>query len=113
MFVVGAGAPVNKSQRAVIVAVVWGQCNLLIRFSIVKHDVPFLISKHVCLRLGAVVDFHDNVLILKRVGHVKEALHDLDTGHVGVELVKRDCFPPHVDKQSLVLALNGSEIVVG
>ena len=60
------------SQKALIVVVRWGQQVILIRFSIVKQHVPFLVSKYVCRRLGAVVDLDANVLMLKRVGQVQE-----------------------------------------
>ena len=33
-------------------------------------------------------------MTLKRVGNARESLHDLDSGHVGVELVKPGATPP-------------------
>ena len=48
------------SKEALLIAVVWGQVTIVIRFSIVPPTVPFLVSKFVFKRLGSVLDLDTN-----------------------------------------------------
>ena len=104
------------SSQALVLAVVWGRISIVIRFSIVPPEVPFLISKCVFKRLGVVLDLDDNQLVLKRfcTDTVREVepLYDLMSGHVAVELVPEGKEPPKISEETLDLASAGHEVMV-
>jgi len=77
------------SKNALIIVTVWAEVVLIIRISIVEWDpVPFLISKYALKRIGANIDLDEGLLSFKRLSKGVEHLHDLESGHVAVELVK-------------------------
>ena len=57
------------SSQALLLSVVSGKVAIVIRFSIVPPEVPFLISKCVFKRLGVVLDLDDNQLVFERLLH--------------------------------------------
>ena len=71
-----------------VLAVVWGDAAIVIRFSIVPAEVPFLISEFVFKRFGAALDLDANELFLQRFGsdqkRAVEPLFNLMSGHVAV-----------------------------
>ena len=85
---------------------------IALRFSIVAPLVPFLVSKFVFKRLGGVLDLDANEFILKRLGKAIEPLHDLVSGHVGLELVKKHIEPPVVAPSTFDLCRSGDEVSV-
>jgi len=100
------------SRQALIIAVCWGNVTVVLRFSIVPQEVPFLISKFVFKRLGCTIDLDDNELTMKRLNHSVEPIYDLTTGHVGVELVKVGANPPEVQQSTMDLCAAGDEVTV-
>ena len=95
-----------------MVTVEWGKEVLVLRFSIVEQDVPFLVSKYVMKRIGGVLDLDENLLTLKRLGGAKEQIYDLITGHVGLELAKEGGKPPMASQETLDHCLDGEEVAV-
>ena len=55
------------SEKALVLAVLWGQAVVVLRVSIVENDVPCLISKFVLKQFGAVVDLESNHVVFKKV----------------------------------------------
>ena len=100
------------SEEAILVVTKWGGQVVVVRFSIVEKDVPFLISKFVMKRLGSLVDMEENRLVFRRLKDATEPIHDLPSGHVGPELVKEDEEPPCVKDQTMQLCENGDEVAV-
>jgi hypothetical protein len=100
------------SKRALVVTVNWGGQVVVLRFSLVEQDVPFLISKYVFKRLGGVLDLDANTLTLKKLGGATEPLHDLVTGHVGLELVKEGQGPAVASQETVDLCKGGDEVTV-
>ena len=104
------------SSQALILALVWGRISIVIRFSIVPPEVPFLISKYVFKRIGALLDLDDNQLVLKRfctnTSEGIEPLYDLMSGHIAVELVPQGQQPPKISEDTLDLASSGHEVMV-
>ncbi|MDP7646549.1 MAG: hypothetical protein QGH82_00500, partial [Candidatus Woesearchaeota archaeon] len=100
------------SEKALIVAVVWGDIVVVIRFSIVPPQVPFLVSKYVFKRLAVRLDLDDNELQFKRFNNQSEPLYDLPSGHVAIELVKANIQPPEVDPATMELCQAGEEVTV-
>ena len=76
------------STKALVFAVTWGGHTVVLRVSVVDPDVPFLLSKGVFKRLGAQIDLEVNECVFRRLNRGVEMLHDLTSGHVGIELVK-------------------------
>ena len=64
------------SMSALIIAVDWGGVVVILRLSVIDHNIPTLLSKHVFRSLGAVIDMHDNVLRLKCFDGDVEQLYD-------------------------------------
>ena len=100
------------STEALVVPVIWAQQTVLLRFSIVQANVPFLVSKFVFKKLGGVIDLESNELRLKRVGTGIETLYDLQSGHVAVELVKPGIRPPTVTEEAMEICKDGEEVTV-
>ena len=104
------------SSQALLLSVVSGKVAIVIRFSIVPPEVPFLISKFVFKRLGVILDLDDNELVLKRFGidqaRAVEPLYDLMSGHVVVELVPEGKAPPQISEETLDLVSSGHEFMV-
>ena len=68
------------SKLALIIAVDWGGVVVILRLSVIDHNIPTLLSKHVFRSLGAVIDMNDNVLRLKCFDGAVEPLYDLRSG---------------------------------
>ena len=100
------------SRQALLLAVIWAQNVIVLRISIVPPSVPFLISKFVLKRLGGILDLDNNNLVLNRLNQQPEPLHDLDTGHVGIELIKPTTKPPKVSDSTWELVASGEEVTV-
>ena len=98
------------SEKALVLAMLWGGQVVVLRISIVPPEVPCLISKPVFKRLGAILDLDSNVMTLKRIGNVIEPLYDLVTGHVGVEIVKPNVDPPKVSQEAWDMCKNAREM---
>ena len=58
---------------------------ILLRISVVKEDVPLLLSAKTLKKLGTVLDMEDDKYQFKRIGARKEMVHT-STGHIGFEL---------------------------
>jgi len=54
------------SEQAVVVPVCWAKQIVVLRISIVDHEVPFLISKYVFKSLGALIDLDANEVTFKK-----------------------------------------------
>ena len=100
------------STSAILVVTKWGNQTVVVRFSIVDKEVPFLISKFVMKRLGSVIDMDENYILFKRLQCSKEAIHDLPSGHVGPELVREGVEPPASYQTALQLCETGEEVAV-
>ena len=101
------------SEMALIIAVIWGGVTVVIKFSIVPPLVPFLISKYVFKRLRANIDLDVNELTLKGFPQpCIEPLYDLVSGHVAVEITKKDCQPPALDAEAFGLCEASEEVTV-
>ena len=74
------------SEWALVFAVVWAEHVVVLRVSVVSPDVPFLLSKSVFKRLGAQIALGARVCLFRQLDEKSEALHDLPTGHVGIQL---------------------------
>ena len=75
--------------------------------------MPCLISKFVLKQLGAVIDLENNHVVFKKITALTEPLHDLETGHVAIELIKDGQDPPEVDPDAIEICKNGQEVTMG
>ena len=89
----------------------------MIGFSIVPPEVPFLISKFVFKRLGAVLDSDSNEFFLPQAFQQwpkssVEMSYDLMSGRVAVEFVPKGRSPPVMSEEIIELAMGGHEVMV-
>ena len=100
------------STKALVFAVTWGGHTVILRVSVVDPDVPFLLSKGVFKRLGAQIDLEVNECVFRRLNRGVEMLHDLTSGHVGIELVKPGGTKPVASKTAIDLCKAGVEVTL-
>ena len=84
------------SKFAMIFPVRWANVIVVVRISVISQRIPILLSKYLFKKLGAVLDLADNEVTFKPFKGKKENLHDLDSGHVAIELIKSGEPPPKV-----------------
>ena len=89
------------SKSALIIAVDWGGVVVILRLSVIDHNIPTLLSKHVFRSLGAVIDMNENVLRLKYFDGAVEPLYDLRSGHLGISFLKPSQGVPAVSEEAL------------
>ena len=100
------------STQALVFAVVWSGVVVVLRVFIIDKAVPFLSSKHVFKRLGAIIDIDTKIIQFKRFPQKQEPLYDIESGHVAIELVKRGSTPRTVDPSGIELCVKGDEVTV-
>ena len=78
------------SRCALLVPCSLGGVTLVLRVSIVERDVPCLLSRRALKSLGAIINFDDGNMVLKRVGSDEIDLIDVPSGHVAIDLLPSD-----------------------
>ena len=74
---------------------------------------PVSLKQYVFKRLRAVLSLEVNNVTFKLFPGRKEPLHDLESGHVAIDLTKKGQQPPQVPQEVMDICVAGDEVTFG